>query len=99
MNKNYSVENNIKIIESCSDTGISINLQTFIGFPKETHEEAMNTVDFLINNENKISSIGFGKFLLCKNTPVYNEPYKYGIKNLTIDDLILNYCNLITHQI
>ena len=92
MNKNSSIENNIKIIESCYNNGIAINLQTFIGFPTETYEEAMKTVDFLINHENKISSIAFGKFDLCKNTPVYKEPNKYGIKNIIIDDKLLDHC-------
>lgn len=93
MNKGSSIKNSIMIIESCFNNGISINLQTFIGFPTEIYEEAMETVDFLISNENKISSIGFGKFDLCKNTPVYNESSKYGIKNITIDNEIMNYCN------
>ena len=45
-----------------------VNLQTFIGFPTETSEEAWTTINYLIENERKILTFGFGCFDLEKDT-------------------------------
>ncbi len=84
MNKNNSVEKDREILESCSLNGIAVNLQTFIGFPTETREEAWETVDFLANNERNIASIGFAIFSLYKDTAVYKEPQLYNVSNISL---------------
>ena len=62
MNKNNVVEEDRKILISCAENGIAVNLQTFIGFPTESRDEAGETINFLIENERYIASIGFGIF-------------------------------------
>jgi radical SAM superfamily enzyme YgiQ (UPF0313 family) len=84
MCKKNTVENDLQVLHACADNGIAVNTQTFIGFPTETREEAMKTVDFLIDNEQIISSFGFGVFDLFRNTPVYNDPERYRIGNITM---------------
>jgi len=90
MKKNNSIKNDIEILTACSANGIAVNLQTFIGFPTETREEAWETVNFLINNERNIASYGFGIFILQKDTPVYKEPQRYCISNISAKETIFD---------
>lgn len=83
MNKNNIVENDLKVLELCKKNGIAVNLQTFIGFPTETHEEANQTIKFLINNERNIASIGFSTFSLYNRTPVFENPHDYGVNSIS----------------
>ena len=79
MDKRNTVENDLRILKACIDSGLAVNMQTFIGFPSETHDEAMKTIDFLVNNKDDLISFGFGTFDLCQDTPVYDHPERYGI--------------------
>jgi anaerobic magnesium-protoporphyrin IX monomethyl ester cyclase len=84
MCKKNTVENDLQVLHACAANGIAVNTQTFIGFPTETREEALKTVDFLIANEQLISSFGFGVFDLFQNTAVYNDPERYRIGNIAM---------------
>lgn len=86
MNKGNLVGIHNDILENCYKNQIQVNLQTFIGFPTETVEEAWETINYLIENEKKISAIGYGKFTLEKDTPVYNRPMEYGIEKIIPSD-------------
>lgn len=79
MDKRNTVENDLRILRACVDSGLAVNMQTFIGFPTETREEAMKTIDFLINNKDYLISFGFCTFDLCQDTPVYDNPERFGI--------------------
>jgi len=83
MNKQNLHETDFEILKGCHENGIAVNLQTFIGFPTETKEEAKETIQFLFENEKYIHSIGFGKFMLFDSTPVFLNPKKFGIENIT----------------
>jgi anaerobic magnesium-protoporphyrin IX monomethyl ester cyclase len=80
MNKKNVVADDLAILKSCSECGLAVNMQTFIGFPTETIDEALKTVELLIENERAIFSYGFGTFQLFKDTPVYNGPERYEIR-------------------
>lgn len=84
MNKGNSIENDIAVLHSCSENGIYVNLQTFIGFPTETPMDAWKTINFLIDNERSIACYGLGSFLLERDTPVYRMPKQYGISSISI---------------
>jgi anaerobic magnesium-protoporphyrin IX monomethyl ester cyclase len=79
MDKRNTVENDLRILKACNDAGLAVNLQTFIGFPTETREEACKTIDFIAASEGSIISYGFCKFDLCRDTPVFENPNNYGI--------------------
>lgn len=83
MNKNNSFENDVAVLNACSKSEIYVNLQTFIGFPTETQQEAWETINFLIENEHSISCFGFGCFELEKDTPVYHNPEHFGISKIS----------------
>jgi hypothetical protein len=54
----------------------------FFGFPTETREEAEETVQFVIANNKTINSVGFGRFLLYKNSKIYKQYTDFGIEKI-----------------
>ncbi|XOF33762.1 MAG: B12-binding domain-containing radical SAM protein [Candidatus Electrothrix sp. YB6] len=81
MNKtNFPSKDTIKKnLIAAADSGIFINCFTFFGFPGETHEDAKETYDFVINNSKHIGSFGTGSFLLEYGSPVFYNPDKHGV--------------------
>ena len=53
-----------------------------LGFPTETKEEFLETIDFLKNNEKNIDLVSFSVFGLQKDTCIYRNPEKFGIKKI-----------------
>lgn len=98
MLKNNTFARDDQIIRDCGEAGIGLNLQTFIGLPTETREEAEATVEFLLENERYLSSIGFGLFSLWKETPIYNHPDEHGVKDIfiPIENSLLSECEFET---
>jgi anaerobic magnesium-protoporphyrin IX monomethyl ester cyclase len=91
MRKHNRVETDKQVLLSCAQAGMAVNLQTFIGLPGETEEEARMTVDYLLSQERNIASIGFGVFSLYKDTPIYREPDKYHATEIStpiLDNLV-----------
>jgi len=82
MNKGVRLQDNVRIIGQASEAGIAVNLQNFVGFPTETTEEAQQTIRFLCDNKDSITSIAFGKFTLFDRTPVFERPEAYGLRVL-----------------
>lgn len=95
MHKHNTLKTNLMALRACAVHGIAVNLQTFIGFPTESREEAMRTIDFLIEKERMIASIGFGTFKLFAGTPIYKHPDRYGVKRIAVPhrDALLASCD------
>lgn len=83
MRKNNDLENDERILSDCRNAGIAVNLQTFIGFPGECAEEAKATIDFLVNEKERIAAFGFGTFSLYRGTPVFSNPDEFGVEATT----------------
>jgi radical SAM superfamily enzyme YgiQ (UPF0313 family) len=79
MDKDNSAEHDLVVLHACADTGIAVNLQTFVGFPGETREEARQTIDFLREHRERIASFGFTTFSLYQGTPVSKQPGRFGV--------------------
>lgn len=84
MNKNNRIENDKRILRLCAENGIAVNVQTFLGFPTEIREEALSTCKLLEDYEYGIASFGFAIFSLYEGTPVYCNPARYGVTNLSV---------------
>jgi len=68
-----------KVLQSAKSVGIKNVLYIMFGFPTETKEEFLETVDFLKDNSSNIDLISSSIFGLQKGSPVYADPTKYGI--------------------
>jgi hypothetical protein len=96
MNKGIQAVNFADVIHNCYQAGIGVNLQTFIGFPTETQEEARATVDFLAKHHAHVDSIGFGNFALVPLSRVDLAPERYGVTKIDREcseqsDIVLAY--------
>ncbi|MFQ5956474.1 MAG: B12-binding domain-containing radical SAM protein [Candidatus Brocadiales bacterium] len=87
-----------RILEDCLDEDVAAHVYTIVGFPTETAEEALESVNFILDNERLASSLGFS-FLPClfemeKHSPVTSDPASFGIRRIMApkkDDLSLGY--------
>lgn len=87
MNKKISLKNIYPILENCMKNGIAFHLFYIIGFPGETREEAIKTIEFVeeILKEAELTytlnecSKGVSAFGLEKGSRVFNYPKEYGI--------------------
>ncbi len=87
-----------RVLEGCLDEGVAVHMYTIVGFPTETPEEAFESVNFILNNERLVSSLGFS-FLPClfemeKHSPITRDPAGFGIRRIMSpkkDDLSLGY--------
>lgn len=68
-----------EIIKNCRKAGIKTFLMFFLGFPTETREEAMETINFIETHYKEIHYIAYDRFTLIKNTPVFNHLDDYGL--------------------
>lgn len=81
-NYNMTIEKVEEILKNTYEIGIRIHITTIIGFPGETIEEAMQTLNFLKKNSKNRSNVVcvINKFTLFKNTVIYNNPKMYNIQ-------------------
>jgi anaerobic magnesium-protoporphyrin IX monomethyl ester cyclase len=66
-------------LELSAGAGIWNHVMGFFGFPGETREDALSSIQFLETNRELVHSIGFGTFDLSKHTPVAKNPEKFGV--------------------
>lgn len=72
------------ILKYCKEIGIKTFIMFIVGFPTENRKEVEHTVKFIEAHSDYITHIGFGNFVLIKESPVYRNPHKYGISKVKI---------------
>ncbi len=75
-----------RIVNDCLDLGIAIHCYVIVGFPTELEEEALETMNFVVENTRLHSSYGFScqpcLFDLEKEAPIMSDPGSYGIRRI-----------------
>ncbi len=79
MNKGINLENVPHILKTCYETGISNMAGIIVNFPTETVEEINETIKFL-KSVIQYVTISPGQYALMKNSYVYKNCEKYGLK-------------------
>ena len=82
MGKGTSRETALAVSKNIHEAGIWSHLYTFMGFPGESRDEALETVEFLRENKEIIGSFNIASFLLNKGADVVRFPEKYGITDI-----------------
>tara|TARA_Y100000294_G_scaffold62095_1_gene58822 strand:+ start:402 stop:2174 length:1773 start_codon:yes stop_codon:yes gene_type:complete len=82
MEKGNSSELACENLRMSAEAGIWNHLFLFFGFPTETWEEAMDTIEFIKENRKNIHSFAPGVFTLNKDSVVYNYPERFSITQL-----------------
>ena len=67
------------VLKNSFEVGITNVTYIMFGFPTETEEEFMDTINMLERNKEYISLVSTSVFGVHKDTPIYNEPEKYGV--------------------
>jgi len=86
MKKGIKQEHVRRITEDCVDLGIAVHCYIIVGFPTEKEEEALETMNFIVQNTRLYSSYGFScqpcLFDLEKEAPIMSDPGAYGIRRI-----------------
>jgi len=86
-----------KVLDECLKLGIAFHLYVIVGFPTETEDEALETLNFVLNKE-YINSEGYSclpsLFGMEKDSPIVGNPSEYGLASIRApkgEDLGLGY--------
>ena len=82
MKKGTNVKDLTKVLKNSKKSGIKNVLYIMFGFPSETKEEFLDTINLLKDNEDTIDLISTSIFGLQKGTPIYNNPKQFQIKEI-----------------
>jgi hypothetical protein len=69
-------------IRSFAEAKIAVQMMGFTGFPTETYEEALESVDYLLRNGSSWTVGGLGEFLLTPGAIIAMRPDEFGIWDL-----------------
>lgn len=79
MKKGTNVKDIENVLKAAHDAGIRNVCYIMFGFPTETKEEFLETIDFLKRNSSCIDLVSTSVFGLQKKTEVYENPARFGI--------------------
>ena len=86
MKKGITQESVNRICSDCVDLGIAVHCYVIVGFPTETEEEALETMNFVVDNDKLHSAYGFScqpcLFDLEKEAPIMSDPGGYGVQRI-----------------
>lgn len=82
INKGIDLEKRFDILKNSKDVGIWNFAFIFFGFPTETEEDAIKTVQMLVDNKDIIHSYGRSVFTMGRHAKLAENPEKYGITKI-----------------
>ncbi|MFD2169322.1 B12-binding domain-containing radical SAM protein [Tumebacillus lipolyticus] len=83
INKGTKVEQIKETMQNFADAGIGVQMMGFTGFPTETFEDAMQSVDFLKNSRSNWTFGGLGEFTLTPGAIVAKEPERFQVEDVS----------------
>ena len=86
MDKGTNKKDVAQVLKDAHEAGIKNGVFMIFGFPTETKEEFIESIDFLKTNTNYIDIVSTSIFGLQKGTPIYAEPEKFGITKITCSE-------------
>ena len=82
MQKGTNPEDVVEVLSNSKKAGIKNVLYIMFGFPTETKEEFLDTINFLKSNQENIDLISTSTFGLQKGTPIYNHPEQFNVTEI-----------------
>jgi len=86
INKGINFEKRYDILKASADAGIWNFAYIFFGFPTETREEAMDTINSITEHTDIIHSYGRSVFSLGRHSRLWKEAKKFGISEMASDE-------------
>lgn len=82
--------NAASVLNNAAEVGVGIHFCHIFGFPSETIAQREEIIDFYIENKEALRRTPFfgtfNTYGLAVDSPVYNEPQKYGITSIGISE-------------
>jgi hypothetical protein len=98
MKKGIKQDSVRRITGDCVDLGIAVHCYIIVGFPTEKEDEALETMNFIVQNTRLNESFGFScqpcLFDLEKEAPIMSDPAAYGVRRImrpSAEDLSLGF--------
>ena len=91
MNKGIRHAGIARILDGCRRHGIAFNLQLFFGFPGETEDEAVATLDFAAGQLQGAATLSYGEFKLVRTSGVACRPDHFGVRPDNAGPLAINF--------
>ena len=85
INKGIDIDERLEILKNADKAGIWNFAYVFTGFPSETYDEAMETIDIVCNNSDIFHSYGRSIFTMGKHSAINLHPENFDIVKL--DDI------------
>lgn len=79
INKGIDFDKRLDVLRNAHNAGIFNFAFIFFGFPAETKEDAMQTIDLICNNSDIINVYGRSVFTMGNHTKLRENPEKYGV--------------------
>lgn len=86
INKGVDFDKRLDILRNAKEAGIFNFAFIFFGFPAETKEDAMQTIDLICNNSDIINVYGRSVFTMGNHTKLREDPKKYGVIGRTYQE-------------
>lgn len=80
--KGVDFEKRIPLLRGSADAGVWNFAYIFFGFPSETYDEALETVEMICANTDVIHSYGKSIFTLGKHAPLFRDAAKLGLVDM-----------------
>ncbi|NQU56719.1 MAG: tetratricopeptide repeat protein [Rhodospirillales bacterium] len=80
VNKGTSIKSITNTLKFSKNAGIRNHVFMFVGFPSETPDELLDTMQFFYDNQENIHQIHTGEFNLYEGTEIFNNPEKFNIE-------------------
>ncbi|MEK6916692.1 MAG: radical SAM protein [Nanoarchaeota archaeon] len=80
MNKGTKIKEIEQVLKKSNELGIKNMVYILFGFPTETKQEFMQTIEFLHKNKDYIDLVSPTIFGVQKGSKIFENPDKYGIK-------------------
>ena len=79
INKGIDIDNRLNILRNAKESDVFNFAFIFFGFPAETKEDAIETIDVICNNTDLIDTYGRSIFTMGNHTKLREAPGKYGV--------------------
>ncbi len=86
INKGIDIDNRLNVLRDSYEAGIFNFAFIFFGFPAETKQDAIQTIDMICENTDIINTYGKSVFTMGRHTKLREAPEKYGVVGETVQE-------------
>ncbi len=85
MCKGIDPDQSLEVIRNVREAGISVTLYVMVGFPTETREEALSTLETILANRELVQEVSVRVFYLDERSEIFRRRIEFGISEVFPD--------------